>query len=44
MRTETVKSDVTVVGGGLAGMNAAIAAARLGLKVALSAEPSCTWW
>ncbi|MEK4039197.1 FAD-dependent oxidoreductase [Paenibacillus sp. FSL F4-0122] len=35
MRTETVKSDVTVVGGGLAGMNAAIAAARLGLKVAL---------
>lgn len=35
MRTEMVKSDVTVVGGGLAGMNAAIAAARLGLKVAL---------
>ncbi|MDH6370155.1 hypothetical protein M2444_001933 [Paenibacillus sp. PastF-3] len=35
MRTETVKSDVTIVGGGLAGMNAAIAAARLGLKVAL---------
>lgn len=35
MRRETVKSDVTVIGGGLAGMNAAIAAARFGMKVAL---------
>ncbi|MER5498736.1 FAD-dependent oxidoreductase [Streptomyces sp. NPDC002561] len=35
MRTETVTSDITVVGGGLAGVCAAIAAARLGLRVAL---------
>ncbi|AIQ57362.1 FAD-dependent oxidoreductase [Paenibacillus borealis] len=35
MRKETVKTDVTVVGGGLAGVCAAIAAARLGQKVAL---------
>ncbi|WP_349292463.1 FAD-dependent oxidoreductase [Paenibacillus sp. ATY16] len=35
MRHETVKSDVTVIGGGLAGISAAIAAARLGQKVAL---------
>lgn len=35
MRNETVKTDVTVVGGGLAGVNAAIAAARLGSTVAL---------
>ncbi|GLX66416.1 FAD-dependent oxidoreductase [Paenibacillus glycanilyticus] len=35
MRQETVKSDVTVIGGGLSGISAAIAAARLGQKVAL---------
>ncbi len=35
MKNEVVKSDVTVVGGGLAGISAAIAAARLGQKVAL---------
>ncbi|WP_020618573.1 FAD-dependent oxidoreductase [Paenibacillus daejeonensis] len=35
MRNETVNCDVTVVGGGLAGVCAAIAAARLGQKVAL---------
>jgi hypothetical protein len=35
MKQETVKSDVTVIGGGLAGISAAIAAAREGLKVAL---------
>lgn len=35
MRKETVKTDVTVVGGGLAGVCAAIAAARLGQTVAL---------
>ncbi|MFF8615911.1 FAD-dependent oxidoreductase [Streptomyces sp. NPDC015350] len=35
MRAETVTSDITVVGGGLAGVCAAIAAARLGLRVAL---------
>ncbi|MDI4645219.1 FAD-dependent oxidoreductase [Cohnella hashimotonis] len=35
MRSETVKTDITVVGGGLAGVNAAIAAARLGRTVAL---------
>ncbi len=35
MRKETVKTDITVVGGGLAGVNAAIAAARLGRTVAL---------
>jgi len=35
MRNETVICDVTVVGGGLAGVCAAIAAARLGQKVAL---------
>ncbi|GIP49056.1 hypothetical protein J53TS2_26470 [Paenibacillus sp. J53TS2] len=35
MRNETVRSDITVVGGGLAGVCAAVAAARLGRKVAL---------
>ncbi|RKN82152.1 FAD-dependent oxidoreductase [Paenibacillus ginsengarvi] len=35
MRNETVRTDITVVGGGLAGVNAAIAAARLGRTVAL---------
>ncbi|MFF2847298.1 FAD-dependent oxidoreductase [Streptomyces sp. NPDC058001] len=35
MRNETVRHDLTVVGGGLAGVCAAIAAARLGRSVAL---------
>ncbi|NGN62533.1 FAD-dependent oxidoreductase [Streptomyces sp. A7024] len=35
MREETVRTDLTVVGGGLAGVCAAIAAARLGRSVAL---------
>ena len=35
MRHEVVKSDITVVGGGLAGVCAAIAAARLGKTVSL---------
>ncbi|NQX48121.1 FAD-dependent oxidoreductase [Paenibacillus tritici] len=35
MRKETVQTDVTVIGGGLAGVCAAIAAARLGQSVAL---------
>ncbi|MEV1170794.1 FAD-dependent oxidoreductase [Nonomuraea sp. NPDC049784] len=35
MRDEVVRSDLTVVGGGLAGVCAAIAAARLGRSVAL---------
>ncbi|QSF45321.1 FAD-dependent oxidoreductase [Paenibacillus tianjinensis] len=35
MKMEHVRSDVTVVGGGLAGVCAAVAAARLGKKVAL---------
>ncbi|MCU6709608.1 FAD-dependent oxidoreductase [Paenibacillus sp. J5C_2022] len=35
MRYETVESDITVIGGGLAGVCAAVAAARLGSKVAL---------
>lgn len=35
MRQETVHTDITVVGGGLAGVCAAIAAARLGQTVAL---------
>ncbi|MFB9277103.1 FAD-dependent oxidoreductase [Cohnella cellulosilytica] len=35
MRTETVRTDITVVGGGLAGVCAAVAAARLGKTVAL---------
>ncbi|MGW9111984.1 FAD-dependent oxidoreductase [Microbacterium sp. NPDC055683] len=35
MRSQTVESDITVVGGGLAGVCAAIAAARLGRTVAL---------
>ncbi|AFC33539.1 hypothetical protein PM3016_6948 [Paenibacillus mucilaginosus 3016] len=35
MRNETVQTDIAVIGGGLAGVNAAIAAARLGRTVAL---------
>ncbi|MGH2558442.1 MAG: FAD-dependent oxidoreductase, partial [Thermomicrobiales bacterium] len=35
MRNEEVRSDVTVIGGGLAGVCAAVAAARLGRSVAL---------
>lgn len=35
MNTKTVKTDIAVIGGGLAGMCAAIAAARLGRTVAL---------
>lgn len=35
MRQETIHSNVTVIGGGLAGVCAAIAAARLGQQVAL---------
>lgn len=35
MRNETEVSDITVIGGGLAGVCAAVAAARLGQKVAL---------
>ncbi|GIP28594.1 hypothetical protein J23TS9_37240 [Paenibacillus sp. J23TS9] len=35
MKTETMQSDVAVIGGGLAGVCAAIAAARLGSKVVL---------
>ncbi|WP_130860392.1 FAD-dependent oxidoreductase [Gracilibacillus phocaeensis] len=35
MKYEIVKKDITVVGGGLAGVCAAVAAARLGKKVAL---------
>lgn len=35
MRFEHVQSDVTVVGGGLSGVSAAVAAARLGKKVSL---------
>ncbi|PYI52963.1 FAD-dependent oxidoreductase [Paenibacillus flagellatus] len=35
MREETVRADITVVGGGLAGVSAAIAAARLGRTVSL---------
>ena len=35
MREETVHTDLTVIGGGLAGVCAAIAAARLGARVAL---------
>lgn len=35
MRHETVTTDITVVGGGLAGISAAIAAARMGLTVSL---------
>lgn len=35
MRSEIVVSDITVIGGGLAGVCAAVAAARLGKKVAL---------
>lgn len=35
MRSQTIDSDITVVGGGLAGVCAAISAARLGKRVAL---------
>jgi hypothetical protein len=35
MKQEQVRTDMTVIGGGLAGVNAAIAAARLGRSVAL---------
>jgi len=35
MRTQTVETDIVVVGGGLAGVSAAVSAARLGKRVAL---------
>lgn len=35
MRTQTVEADIVVVGGGLAGVSAAVAAARMGRQVAL---------
>lgn len=35
MRNELIKSDITVIGGGLAGVCAAVAAARLGQTVSL---------
>ncbi|HWR86503.1 MAG TPA: FAD-dependent oxidoreductase, partial [Rhodoglobus sp.] len=35
MRSQTVESDITIIGGGLAGVCAAISAARLGRRVAL---------
>lgn len=35
MCTEIITSDLTVIGGGVAGITAAVSAARLGLKVAL---------
>lgn len=35
MRSQSITSDLTVIGGGLAGVSAAISAARLGKKVAL---------
>jgi succinate dehydrogenase/fumarate reductase flavoprotein subunit len=35
MKQETVNTDITVIGGGLAGVCAAVAAARLGQTVAL---------
>lgn len=35
LRTETLKADLVVVGGGLAGTVTAITAGRLGLKVTL---------
>jgi tRNA U34 5-carboxymethylaminomethyl modifying enzyme MnmG/GidA len=35
MKAETIRTDITVVGGGLAGVCAAVAAARLGRTVAL---------
>ena len=35
MKQEQIRTDMTVIGGGLAGVNAAIAAARLGRTVAL---------
>jgi hypothetical protein len=35
MRYETVQADITVIGGGLAGVSAAVSAARLGCKVSL---------
>ncbi|GGF90460.1 FAD-dependent oxidoreductase [Paenibacillus aceti] len=35
MRKEVIKSDITVIGGGLAGVSAAVAAARLGKTVSL---------
>lgn len=38
MRTQTVEADVVVVGGGLAGVSAAVAAAREGRQVALIAN------
>lgn len=35
MRHESVQADITVIGGGLAGVSAAVSAARLGCKVSL---------
>ncbi|MCT2225539.1 FAD-dependent oxidoreductase, partial [Microbacterium paraoxydans] len=35
MRTQTVEADIIVVGGGLAGVSAAVAAARLGRRTVL---------
>lgn len=38
LKTKTIKTDLCVIGGGMAGVNAAITAARLGLKVTLVHE------
>ena len=41
MDFRTINTEVLVIGGGVAGLRAAVAAAELGTEVAIVSKPSC---
>ena len=41
MDFRTISTEVLVIGGGVAGLRAAVAAAELGTEVAIVSKPSC---